>query len=214
MLTVVIDDSGEQRVTDFTYELLWRELKDIPKSELICLKDWEGYKGYGKNDYISFVEADCLVSSGYFTSQMGLFKKNEHSRSLAMLSSCTSVVNWANRFYSYKVDTNHRNIVTPTRNKASSSVYFVQVGYVPGSIIRMTALDRVLKKTDSIKELKGNLTRMSAELSLAFWREGESLRVGINPNATYLTTESYVNDLGDFNLNIDDLRKRFESEII
>ena len=91
MLTVVIRDGGEPRVTQLTYENLWKELKDIPNAELVVLKDWFSAVATTKNKYVSLVEPDCLVSSGYFASQLGLLKKDPYFRKLAMLSSVTGL---------------------------------------------------------------------------------------------------------------------------
>lgn len=214
MLTVVIEDSGEDRVTQMTYEQLYKELKDIPGSELFILKDWFDGLDKIRNKYICFVEADCLVSSGYFTSQMGLLKKDPYFRKLAMLSSVTGVNNWANRFYGYKIDGSHNNKVTPVLAKRSGSVDAVQIAYAPGSIIRVSMLKKVLKDLKSMPPRNEDLVLFSTILSLAFWRQGDGNRVHLNPNATYLTTEDYVNDLGRFTVDSDDLIEKFERESI
>mgnify|MGYP003450299095 FL=1 len=103
MLSVVILDDGEPNVIKLTYENLHKETKQIQDSELIVAKDWFDALSVIKNKYVCLVEPDCLVSSGYFSSQMGLFKKNPYMRKLAMLSSATGVNNWANRVYGYKL---------------------------------------------------------------------------------------------------------------
>lgn len=214
MLTVVIEDSGEDRVTQMTYEQLYKELKDIPGSELFILKDWFDGLDKIRNKYICFVEADCLVTSGYFTSQMGLLKKDPYFRKLAMLSSVTGVNNWANRFYGYKIDGSHNKKVTPVLAKRSGSVDAVQIAYAPGSIIRVSMLKKVLKDLKSMPPRNEDLVLFSTILSLAFWRQGDGNRVHLNPNATYLTTEDYVNDLGRFTVDSDDLVEKFERESI
>lgn len=215
MITVVIKDSGEDKVTQLTYENLWRELKDIPESEILILKNWsDGLEGI-INKYICFVEADCLVSSGYFSSQLGLLKKDPYFRKLGMLSETVGVNNWANRFYGYKVDSKHDNRVTPILNKSSSSVDAIQIGYFPGSILRVAMLKKVLPiLQDFDKNKKQDLVSLSTEVSLAFWRQGDGNRVHINPNAVYITTEDYVNDLGRFSIAADDLIEKFERESI
>lgn len=215
MLTVVIKDSGEDRVTQLTYENLWRELKDIPDSELLVLKNWsDGLEGI-MNKYICFVEADCLVNSGYFTSQLGLLKKDTYFRKLAMLSGVTGVNNWANRFYGYRIDAGHGGKVTPILQKGSSAVNPVQIGYFPGSIIRVKMLRNTLKLLqDYEKKGKDDLVKLSTDISLAFWRQGDGNRVHLNPNAVYVTTEEYVNDLGRFDVDIKDLAGKFDRESI
>lgn len=214
MLTVVIKDNGEPKVTQFTYEYLWRELKDIPGSELIICEDWFEGLVVTKNRYICFVEADCLVSSGYFASQLGLLKKDPYFRKLAMLSSVTSVTHWANRFYGYTVDTKKTNLVRPLREKRSGRVDVVQIGYVPGSIIRVAMLRKLLKQDATLPDTQNDLVKFSALLSLGFWRQGDGNRVHLNPNATYVTTEEYVNDLVDCHVVLGGLADKFERESI
>lgn len=215
MITVVIKDSGEDKVTQLTYENLWRELKDIPESEILILKNWsDGLEGI-VNKYICFVEADCLVNSGYFTSQLGLLRKDPYLRKLAMLSATTGVNNWANRFYGYEIDTEHDNKVTPILHKRSGVVDAVQIGYFPGSIVRVNMLKKELKiLQDFDKHTEQDLVTLSTKLSLAFWRRGDGNRVHINPNAVYVTTEDYVNDLGRFPAKADDLLEKFGRESI
>lgn len=215
MLTVVIKDDGEDKVTQLTYENLWRELKDIPDSEILVLKNWsDGLEGI-LNKYICFVEADCLVNSGYFASQLGLFKKDPYLRKLAMLSAVTGVNNWANRFYGYRVDEKHGNKVTPMLEKRSSAVGPVQIGYFPGSIVRVKMLKKSLQVLTDYEKFEGtDLVKLSTDLSLAFWRQGDGNRVHINSNVVYVTTEGYVNDLGRFDIDIKDLAEKFERESI
>lgn len=215
MITVVIKDDGEEKVTQFTYENLWRELKDIPDAEILILKHWsDGLEGI-LNKYICFVEADCLVNSGYFTSQLGLLKKDVYFRKLAMLSSVTGVNNWANRFYGYKIDLEHDKVVTPVLHKSSNAVSAVQIGYFPGSIIRVKMLKSVLPLLkDFEKRNSQDLVSLSAAMSLAFWGQGDGNRIHINPNAVYVTTEDYVNDLGKRQVVSVDLLEKFERESI
>lgn len=215
MITVVIKDNGEEKVTQFTYENLWRELKDIPGAQLKIETNWFSpvYQPT-VNKYICFVEADCLVSSGYFLSQVGLLKKDAYFRKLAMLSSTTGVNNWANRFYGYSIDPRNPKRVTPNREKRTSVVDSVQIGYVPGSIIRISMLKTALTKMGDDVLPEGDLVLFSTNLSLAFWRTGDGNRVHINPNATYVTTENYVNDLGQFEVDASDLLDKFERESI
>ena len=209
MLTVVIKDNGELNVTKLTYQNLWRELKDIPDSQLVISDSWLDHLPKVSTTYVCFVEADCLVNSGYFTSQVNLFKKNSMFRKLAMLSSSTAVNYWHNKFYGYCV--NDFGDVSPIKNFKSKSPYPVQIGYVPGAIIRMSMLNKVKFKTKNIED---DLVYFSTEMSLEFWRQGDGNRTHINPNTTYVTTEGYVNDISSIDVDIDDLRDLFKKESI
>jgi hypothetical protein len=210
MLTVVIRDDGEENVIQLTYENLWKELKDIVGAELIVSTDWFDALGKIKTPYVCFVEADCLVNSGYFQSQLGLFKKNKYLRKLAMLTSATGVNTWENRFFGYGIEEqwsdpvmldggeelrqlNYR--VQPIKTKKSSAVYPIQMGYVPGSLIHVRMLKDALAKLNIQTMPRDNLIELSTMLSIAFWSQGDGNRVHINPNSTYVTTESYVNEL-------------------
>lgn len=196
MLTVVIKDSGEESVIKMTYENLYKELKDIPESRLTVAANWFDAVKNDKNTYICFVEADCLVNSGYFTSMMGLFKKNPYFRKLAMLSSGVGVNNWGNKFYGYMLGDNYSDGIIPVRQQKSTGVYPVQIGFVPGSIMRVSMLDRALQSIKVTSDMEKDLTYYSTALSLAFWSQGDGNRVHVNPSTTYVSTEGYINEIG------------------
>ena len=206
MLSVIIKNNGENSVIQLTYENLWKELKDIADAELIVSEDWFEPLHRVKNRYICFVEADCLVNSGYFTSMMGLFKKDPFLRKLAMLSSVTGVNDWANKFYGYQIGNNHADGIIPVTEKKSNKVYPIQIGYFPGSILRVNMLKELLKELKPKSGWQEDLVFLSTQISLGIWSGGigdkewafSGNRVHINPNSTYVSTEDYVNDIGKF----------------
>lgn len=219
MLSVVIKDGGEPSVVALTYQNLWKELKDITGAELLVSTDWFATLPKIKNLYVCFVEADCLVNSGYFTSQLGLYQKDRRLRKLAMLSTATGVNNWANRFFGYSIEKHWKGVdsaaiklpfIEPNRQMKSRGVYPIQIGYVPGSIIRVRTLRELLKTVRPSSDLR----RLSTDISLGFWRMGDGNRVHINPNSTYVSTEEYINDLGTFDPKADDLMEMFRRESI
>lgn len=221
MLTVVIKDDGEQNVIALTYQNLWKELKDIPDAELVVSKNWLDELPKIKNKYVCFVESDCLVNSGYFSSMIGLFKKSRMLRKLAMMSPSTGVNNWANKFYGYSVKKEwtgappvevKQPFVQPNKEMKSRGVYPVQIGYVPGSIIRVASLKDLLLSTKFGGGYEKDLVYFSAQISLGFWRQGDGNRVHLNPNSTYVTTEDYVNDLGKFDPEAGDVMEMFRRE--
>lgn len=213
MITVIIKDNGEENVVRLTYENLWRELKDIPGAELYALKNWFDMPQIN-NKYVCFVEADCLVNSGYFSSQLGLIKKNPYLRKLAMFSASTGVNNWANKFYGYNVGNNYSDGIIPNRTKKSTQPYPIQIAYVPGAVIRYSMLVPLLDKLKANNSWENDLVFLSTQLSLGFWRQGDGNRVYINPNATYVTTEEYVNAIGKFENEAADLYTMFSRESI
>ncbi len=234
MLTVLIKDNGEKNVVQFTYENLWRELKDSPDSELLVVDDWFDALDIVKNKFVCFVETDCLVSSGYFASQLGLFKKDDFSKKLAVLSSATAISQWHNKIYGYELrNSDYVKGFVPSRRMKSNKPYAVEVGYIPGSIMRVSMLRRLLDEQTMDEALKEDLVYLSVFLSLGFWSQSlgknnggrgtkpvvdrsESLgnRVHINPNATYVTTEESVNNIGQFDLETSELMNMFAKESI
>lgn len=212
MIDVVIKDSGEPNVTKLTYENLWKELKDIPGAEL-QVGQW--FKPMAsKNRYVCYVEADCLVNSAYFSTLMGLFKKNPMHRKLSMMTSGTGVNNWANKFYGYCLGDNYSDGVIPVKQKKSNKPYPVQIGYLPGAIIRRSMLERALKDMNYNNSWENDLVYLSAQFSLAFWKQGDGNPVHIYPETTYVTTEDYVNDIGKFEHPGADLKLKFVNESI
>ena len=223
MLSVVIKDNHEPNVIKLTYENLYRELKDIEASELLVADSWLDSLGGVKNKFVCFVEADCLVSSGYFSSQIGLFNKNKFLRRLAVMASSTAVNDWGNRFYGYSIGDKYSDGVMPVRDKKARVPYPVQIAYIPGAVIRTVTLQKMLDELDLLNGIEKDLVLFSTQLSLGFWRHGLNYGkavgsggclVHINPNATYVTTEDYVNDLGKFDPKAGDLVDMFHGESI
>lgn len=198
MLTCIIKNDGEENVVKLTYENTYRELKNIPNSEILVADHWFDAISEIKNNYVCLLEADCLVSSGYFSSQLGLLKKNPHFRKIAVMASATAVEQWHNKFYGYSLGNNYSDGVIPNRSNKSSQPYPVQIAYIPGSIIRVGMLRKLLDEQHATNGWEGDLAQLSTLISLGFWKQGDGNRVHINPNATYCTTEKDVNDIGHF----------------
>lgn len=222
MVTVIIKNDGEDKVTKLTYENLYHELKDIPGSELVISKSWFEDIPLIKNSYVCLVEADCLVSPGYFVKQMKEIKINP-GRKISALTARTSVNWWDICFYGYYIDFMQTDEVIPNRSKKSSKAYPVQVGYIPGAIIRRAMLLEAIEELEINDTFSQDLVYLSGLLSMAFWRQGKDGAdkkvqngnpVYVNPNVTYVTTEDYVNDIGKFDLNASDLANKFVKESI
>lgn len=215
MVSVIIRDSGESNVTQYTFEKLYTELKDIPGSELL-IKGWD-VKDI-KNKYVCFVEADCLVSEGYFKKQLEVFSKL--SPRVIMLSSATAVKYWDNRIYGYYLSFDW---VLPQRLPKSNIPYPVQIAYIPGTIIRTSSLKKLSKGAFGSLD---NLIHYSSKISLTSWQNGLTFddkhpdgqlgsQININPNVVYATTEDYVNDLISYDEPLQDkVSKLFEKESI
>lgn len=222
MLSVIIMDNGEPNVIKLTYENLYREVKDIEGAELLVATDWFERAKTVKNPYVCFVEADCLLSSGYFASQMGIIKKNTYLRKLAVFATATGTNSFGNRFFGYELNkrwsdevqgvATKNESIEPVRIKKSSAPYPIQIAYIPGAIVRMTMLRAFLERNHVSKDYRTNLVRLSSVMSFDAWQHGG--RIHINPNMTYVTTEDYVNDLSETPSPSQDLVDTFHKESI
>lgn len=211
MLSVIIKDGGEPNVTQLTFEQLYKELKDIPGSELLIKSDWDITDV--KNRYVCFVEADCLVSEGYFKKQIQAFDKL--SPRVVALSQTTAVRYWNNEIFGYRLGIEPNTATLPVRKaKSRQKPYQVQIAYVPGTIIRTTSLKRILKGL-KINNLEADLVYYSLLISLGIWQSGITTdakhplgqlgtQIYMNANVSYCTTEDYVNDIGYFDEVLDD----------
>lgn len=209
MVSVVIRH-GEPNVVKYTFELLYKELKDIPGSELL-VKDWS--VEHIKNKFVCFVEADCLVSPNYFKEQIEAFSKL--SPRVIVLSPTTGVKYWDNKIYGYRLSPDFDSTVLPIRKpKTTYAPYPVQIGYIPGSIIRTSSLKRIIKNL-RIDGLENDLIYYSSMVSLGIWNQGITsspkhkegqlgTQIYVNPNVSYCTTEDYVNDVGRYDETFDD----------
>lgn len=202
MVSVVIIDNGEPNVIRLTFENLYGELKDIYGSELLIRDRWFDLEGV-KNKFVCFVEADCLVSKGYFKTLLGDFMRKGSSRTEAVISSATAVNYWDNLIYGYATSFDNQGVY-PNRESKSTNSFAVQIAYIPGAIIRVGMLKPCLKDMF----IYDNLVRMSAELSMSLWERAViskgkgGFKVYLNPKVTYLTTENYVNDIGKFDVPV------------
>lgn len=202
MVSVVIKTNGEANVVAYTFEKLYTELKDIPGSELLIKEEWNTKDI--RNRFVCFVEADCLVSEGYFKKQLEMFKSL--SPRVVMLSSTTAVKYWHNRIYGYHIID---STVIPNRKQKANRAYPVQIAYIPGAIIRVSSYKKLMKNLKMPKNITNDLVYYSSLLSVNSWEKGLSVddkhpegqigsQIHINPDVSYATTEDYVNDLADF----------------
>lgn len=215
MITILLKNNGEPRVNELTYELLWKELKHIPGAKIEVVSDWLKAVPKVSNNYVCFVEPDCLVSSGYFDSLIGHMNKNpQQLNKLGVLSSATGVNHWAVKFYGFRIGNEHSTGVIPNKDRKDNKLpfYTMQVAYIPGSLIRTSFLNKVLADFNPPKNVMDDLVLFSTLLSLAFWKR--NWQVYIAPNSTYVTTEDYVNDIAGINVDEEELKKKFMRESI
>lgn len=213
MFTIVIKDNGEPSVTRMTYENLYKEVKDIPGAKLLIDKDWLKAAQNVKTKWVCFVEADCLVNSGYFSSLAGYIKKNPQLGKMGILTTSTAVKNWAVKFYGYSLGDNYSDGVIPNKDKKATSLpfYTMEVAYIPGSVMRTSMLATVLKENER-SETWNDLVYLSTQISIAFWNH--NWQIYLAPNSTYCTTEDYVNDIKHYELDTKELASKFATESI
>jgi len=180
-----------------TEEEVSRALQDINGSEILLVDKWSDGIAQVRTPFFCLLEDDCELSANYFSSNVSLFQKNKFYRKLAMVSSCLGVKTFDNRIYSYCLKQYTSETVNgmstggwtvgPCKDKKSTTLYNVQVGFVPGAIIRSSAVRDIVDK--SFWNMP-NLIDMSAQVCFYFWGTGR--RVLVNPNTTYVSTEGYL----------------------
>lgn len=211
MITIIIKRTDEPTVIQMTQADLSRQLGAINGAEVILEDTWtEGLKKV-RTPYVCLVEPDCVFSANYFASNVGLIKKaHEHTvpnkwgggggnQKLAMIASCLGVRDFGNRIYNYElkkiklpgedmIDGKELEIrewhIQPKRDKLNMKLYHVQVGFVPGAVIRMSAIKDIIEDElwDGI-----DLVKLSTALSFYLWDTGR--RIQLNPNTTYVSTD-------------------------
>lgn len=215
MITCLIKNNGERTVVDMTYKDLWREMKDIPNAQIRIVDDWIEALPEVTTKLVCFVEADCLVSSGYFDSLLGLIKKNAPElNKMAVFSPSTAVNNWAVKFYGYNLGNTYSESVIPNKEKKSTKLpfYTTQIAYIPGAVIRTNFLRQIISEAKLPTNYYADLVLFSALLSLTLWKH--NWMIYLAPNSTYCTTEDYVNDIAMFDLVDEPMTSKFKKESV
>ena len=207
MLTVIIKRSVEPEAIHFTIEDIVRQMSSLRDCEILVEDSWREGLRKVRTPYVCLVEGDCTLSASYLVNNIALMKKAINWGTtgggyvkLAMLSSCLSYKTFDNRIYNYGlseittyIDKSKDWTMTEwgiglNRNKGSSKLYPVQVGFVPGAIIRTSAINR--EAFENINWDNKNLIQLSTEVSFHFWNTNR--RVQVNPNTTYVSLEEYL----------------------
>lgn len=210
MLSVIIPKTAEPTVVKLTEENLRKETVPFG-SELLLTDSWGQGLAKCKTEFICFVEPDCLISSGYFQSMLGLFRKNKYYRQLGVMGSATGIDNWANKVYGFRIGENFSDGVIPEQEQKSTAPYPAPIVFIPGAILRVSTLKRIMKTNPKLFEsYQADLVYFSTLLCLEIWRHNG--RVGLNPNSTYVTTEDYVGEQGKFDPEAGDLISLFKAE--
>lgn len=228
MITVIIRRTDEPKVIQMTQEDLVRQLGSISGAEILLVDTWsEGLKKV-RTPYVSLVEPDCVFSSSYYSSNCGLMKKLQPRVSdgskggnggggdmkLAMIASCLGIRDFGNRIYCYELDkvTDDKGKldtgesieikswhIQPSRDKLDMELYQVQVGFVPGAVIRMSAIKDIIE--DELWDGE-DLVKLSTALSFYFWDTGRRIR--LNPNTTYVSSNGSLENPPLFETKVPD----------
>lgn len=221
MISVVIRRTEEPKVIQMTQSDLVKQLSSINGAEIILEDTWiEGLKKV-RTPYVSLVEPDCVFSANYYASNVGLMRKAHEKKAyggggggggyqkLAMIASCLGVRDFGNRIYNYELDKVREGEVSgvqmkgwhilPVKRKLNMKLYHVQVGFVPGAIIRMSALKDIIE--DDMWDGE-DLVRLSTALSFYLWDTNR--RVQLNPNTTYVSTDKNLENPPQFETKVPD----------
>lgn len=203
MLTAIIKRNDNSDDAQMVLKSIMGEMWAIKDSDIFIENRWiDGIKKV-KTPFMMLLEADCVLSGSYISSNLGLMIKDNHNETKgtggylkrAMMASCVGYQDFANRIYNYELHKVEEGSdikirywgVSLSRDKRSSTPYAAQVGFVPGAIIRCSSLNGLASKFNWDDP---NIIRMSTKLSFHFWDTNR--RVQINPNTTYVSNSTQV----------------------
>lgn len=139
-------------------------------------ESWSIGAAQAAGEFVCFLENDCVLSEDYFYNLLHSFTDKRAYRKLAMVVPALAVNSWERYVYGYLLGPRE---ITPVARPSSSEPYTVQIGYVPGAIIRRSALGvRFPLPEAGVRE--------SAKLSAHFWTNGNY--VLLDPRVSYVTT--------------------------
>ena len=235
MLTVIIKRNEEPKVIQMTQSDIIKQLDSILGAEILLEDTWLAGLRKVRTPYVCLVEADCTLSASYLLNNYNLLVKTNLKgktgkgsggdrggggyTKIAMLASCLGVKNFGNRIYNYKLtkvkDININGVtgkswhVQPHREGLDIRMYMVQVGFVPGAVLRMSSIKDAINKLDWDES---NLVKMSTDISFYLWGSGR--RVALNPSTTYVTTQNLEKTLL-FDVKVPDMAANiFQKEYI
>lgn len=172
-LSVIIPRSQEGELTK---EWAEKQLVGIDH-EIIMPTRWSMGLRRAKGEFICFLESDCVLGPGYFTSLLAQFEDKPSFRKLAMVCPVLGINSYDNRVYGYRMAPKD---VYPAFIPSSSSPYFIQIGYVPGAILRRSSI------LESPPHVRDPLLD-STIISLGLWTSGQ--RIMMVPGTLYISTQ-------------------------
>lgn len=192
IISVITPDASLQKVIE-------SDLIGI-ESEVI-IDDWQsGFKN-STGQFVCFLEADSDYRGGLFTRGLLNMLIKPSFRKLSMVSPAVEELGRDRTIYGYKC----ADGVKVCMKSQGEYTYPVQVGYIPGSIIRRSAIEPLTL------DLNGPILQNSIDLSLALW--GKGLRVHLDPHMAY-QVDSTDNQLAHRIVTPEEVRKLWHREAI
>lgn len=170
--------------------------------------DWDTWRE-AKTDYIAFIPEGAEFPDGYFERLYQVYSDRPLYRKISIVSPALTVDEYSAKIYGWIVG---QSSLIPSRIKSSLEPYGVQVAYLPGSLVKKTALEKLQPK------FTGAALQDSINLSIAMWQQG--LHCYIEPRVSYEPAGASVlqypiiypaDDLYD---DMDEIRMLFKREMI
>lgn len=141
------------------------------KLTIITIKTNDDYDTWkdAQSEYISFVPQNHNLPEKYFEQLLDVFSDRPLFRKLSMVSPSLEI-NGESPVFGWLVSTTS---TLPSRIKSSSEPYAAQIGYLPGAIIKKSALERLQH------EFTGAALLDSINLSAQLWNAGH--RIFVHP---------------------------------
>lgn len=143
--------------------------------EIITAPTWNDGLDVAAGEYVCFVEPEAHFSDNFFHDLLDVFLEQPSFRKLAFVAPSGSKPSWMStkRVYGYKITD---STIVPSFAKSSIAPYSIQIGYLPGAIIRKSILG-------NLDDVQKDPIMGSVRMCLKFWANG--LRCLIDPRAVY-----------------------------
>jgi hypothetical protein len=141
------------------------------KLTIITVNNQEDYNSWrnASSEFITFVPPGHTISEGYFDELVSVFTDRPLFRKLSMVSPSIDIEG-ESPVFGWMVS---QTSILPSRIRSSTEPYAVQIGYLPGAVIKKTALERLQPQFTNAD------VDNSINLSLDLWDSG--LRCFIHP---------------------------------
>ena len=185
-------------------------LNGIKEFHIIKAKNLKDGLSKTKSEFVIYL-GDGIISTNCLTESLDLFHKSSSQfRKLAMVASAVASPKLVRKTFGYLLD---EKGVKPVYKRHSSMPYSIQIGYLPGAILRTSALDAI------IPQLKGDDLEDSYRVSVDFWLTGRMCY--INPKATYVAMNfssnnriNFIEDPWQDNYMMDELKRSWKREMV